>query len=463
GFAIGIFFGYQLALFIASIIILDLGPFAISPLALIIGAAIGIGIPLLAALAPLWTGTRITVREAMSAYGISAGNGRGAMGARLRWISQTTWLGLRSVFRKRGRAALTLLALTLSGAVFLAIQTTSYSVDRTLAQFHTLYNWDISLNLNAPQPLAQIRSELSQVANVSNVEEEDQDGILTRWGDIGVVGYEPNTKVYNYQLMKGRWLNGDEPSSMVISGFVANKTHLTVGDTLTLTLPTNTKTWTIVGIVNDPDAGTGFVGDTFVPIHILEDFNGHPRDEVSSFFVRAQDRSQAAVNALATRLDNQLSAEGLAPSVTTIAQFDQRSQSQFQILYILFYAVAFIVGLVGVLGLANTLTTSVLERRREIGILRSMGATGWRVSRVFWVEGLALAFIAWLIACAIGIPGAMAFLALIGNVLLPINFAFNPVALIAMLVVILVIATLASFGPTFSASRTRVADILRYE
>ncbi|HKD74535.1 MAG TPA: FtsX-like permease family protein, partial [Ktedonobacterales bacterium] len=72
GFAIGIYCGYQLASFIASIIILDLGPFAISPPALIIGAAIGIGIPLLAALVPLWTGTRITVREAMSAYGISA-------------------------------------------------------------------------------------------------------------------------------------------------------------------------------------------------------------------------------------------------------------------------------------------------------------------------------------------------------------------------------------------------------
>ncbi len=466
GFAVGIFGGYQLALFIAGVIILDLGPFSISPLALVVGAAIGIGIPVLAALVPLWNGTRITVREAISAYGISAGNGRGAlsaMGAHLQWISQTTWLGLRSVFRKRGRAALTLLALTLSGAVFLAIQTTSYSVDRTLARFDTLYNWDISLNLNAPQPLAQIRSELSQVANVSAVEEVTNDGIQTRWGIIGVVGYEPNTQVYRYQLVKGRWLNGDEPSSMVVSNFVANKTHLTIGDTLTLTTATNSKTWTIVGIVDDPDAGTGFVGDTFVPTHILEDFNGRPRDEVNNFYVRAQDRSPTAVNALATRLDNQLSAQGLAPSVTTIAQFNQRSQSQFQILYILFYAVAFIVGLVGVLGLANTLTTSVLERRREIGILRSMGATGWRVSRVFWVEGLALAFIAWLIACVIGIPGAMAFLALIGNVLLPINFAFNPAALVAMLVVILVIATLASFGPTFSAARARVADILRYE
>src|SRR5262249_28858925 len=130
---------------------------------------------------------------------------------------------------------------------------------------------------------------------------------------------------------------------------------------------------------------------------------------------------------------------------------------------ILLYAVAAIVALVGVLGLFNTLTTSVLERRREIGILRSMGATGWRVASIFWTEGMALASISWLMAAAIGVPAAFGFGTLISEVLLPIPFAFDPLTLLVTLAFILIIATLASIIPALSAARARIADTLRYE
>jgi len=88
----------------------------------------------------------------------------------------------------------------------------------------------------------------------------------------------------------------------------------------------------------------------------------------------------------------------LSPTITTAQQYKDRNLAQFQIIYLVLYAVAAIIALVGILGLFNTLTTSVFERRREIGILRSMGASGWRVGRVFWLEGLSLAVIAWLVA-----------------------------------------------------------------
>jgi putative ABC transport system permease protein len=92
-----------------------------------------------------------------------------------------------------------------------------------------------------------------------------------------------------------------------------------------------------------------------------------------------------------------------------------------------------------------------------------MGASGWRVGRVFWLEGLSLAVVAWLVAIVLGIPGAYAFVALFGAELLPVPFAFDPTALLIMLIFIIVIATLASFGPVLKASRVRIADTLRYE
>jgi putative ABC transport system permease protein len=105
----------------------------------------------------------------------------------------------------------------------------------------------------------------------------------------------------------------------------------------------------------------------------------------------------------------------------------------------------------------------VLERRREIGILRSMGATGRRVAQVFWTEGVGLGLVAWLIAVAIGIPVAYGFLQFVGAVLLAVPFVFSPAGILAMLVFIVAVASVATVGPVWTASRMRVADTLRYE
>ena len=130
---------------------------------------------------------------------------------------------------------------------------------------------------------------------------------------------------------------------------------------------------------------------------------------------------------------------------------------------IVFYVAAAGVALVGLLGLYNTLTSSVLERQREIGVWRSMGASNWQVSRVFWIEGFALAGLAWLLGAIIGVPVAYGFMKLLSQWLFPVPFAFNLASLPLMLLALILSATLACFGPTARASRARIAEILRYE
>ncbi len=463
GLALGLWGGQAFAAYIATLIILDLGPFTLSPAAIITSLAVGLVVPILAALAPLWAGTAVTVREAVSGYGISAGNGKYSGARRIGGMPQTVLMGLRSVFRRRGRAVLTLVALTLTGTAFMAIATTSTSVDRTSAQIFGEHTYDIVLNVNKPQPVAKMDALLSALPNVAHVEEFDSDGVLMNGKVLGIEGLEPDTQIYKPDVVAGTWLTGNTPYQMVIADLVAQNLHKHVGDTLTTSLPTNTQTWTIIGIVHDPDSGTGYIGSTFVTLRDLIAFNQQPPGLSSSFAILCQDRSTDAVNQLATTVDQRLSGQGLAPDITTRQQQMQRSNGQFQILFGILYGVAGIVALVGILGLANTLTTSVLERRREIGILRSMGATGWGVARVFWTEGLALALIAWFIGVILSFPAAYGFVQLIDHQLLALQFAFSPLALAWMLLAILAVATLASFGPALSASRARIADILRYE
>ena len=469
GIGLGIYLGDLFTSFLTTVVTVELGPFSVDPGIILVSVAVGLGIPLVAALAPLWNGTRITVREAMAAYGITTGVSgasaarRRARAPRVYWLSQTAQLGLRGVFRRRGRAALTLLALTLSATAFLAVQTTTYAVGAFSTQIFAQYDTDAFLHLHSPQPYAQLKAQLLSLPNVARIERFEQGGVTTKWGTLFLQAAEPDTQLYHYQLLKGRWFTDNQPKSLLLSEVAAAKTGLSVGSPIAISSATTTQMWTVIGIVRDYNGGPGEIGSAFTSIDDLHTFYGEPLGAGIAFLVRAHDRSPAAVNTMANTIDNTLAGEGLAPSVETTQQNVSRSQAQFAILYALLYAVAGIVALVGILGLFNTLSSSVLERRREIGILRSLGATGWRVAGVFWTEAMALAGISWLAAVALGIPAAVGFLALLSAVLLPIPFAFSPVALLAMLIFTLIIASLASFIPALGAARVRVVETLRYE
>ncbi len=464
GLGLGIFFGYQILSFLGNLFTLDLGSFQVSAGVILVSIAVGIGVPFIAAIIPLWTGTKITAHAAMSAYGVNGGQRRDSQNKlvrRLTWVPQTAWLGMRGIFRKRGRAVLTLLALTLSGTAFLSVQVSTYSFDQFLNKLLDTYHLDAQVS-TSPQPYDRVRELMKTVPNVGQIERFEILNVKAQQGPFDLTGVEYNTQMYHYQLLAGRWFHGDEPNVLVISDVAAGKLHLKIGDKVVFSDATSTVTWTVIGEVSDQsdalDGGTGLT-----PIDNLHAFEGLPANLARGFMIQAVDSSPAAVDKMANALDDTLSRAGLAPSVRTKQQIIAGNQTQFQVLSVILYTVAVIVALVGILGLFNTLAISVLERRREIGILRSMGATGWSVARVFWIEGISLATFAWIVAVIIGIPCAYAFVGLISAVLVPIPFSFSPLTLATMLVLIFAIATLASFGPALSAARIRVSDILRYE
>lgn len=469
--------GYPLAVYLASTIPLDVGPFTVVPWVVVLGLVVGFGVPLLAALLPLWIGTRITVRDALSAYGVSAGQGRSLIGnlaRRLTWVSQTTWLGLRSVFRKRWRAALTLLTLTLAGTTFLVVQTASASTSQTIASAYASYHYDVDAGIYAPNsPLVAQISALPNVQRIERFREWYQ--VDSRWGPLHVLGFQQNTQLYQPQIISGRWFSPSDTNAVLLNEEAASATGLKVGDTLTLSTgnqsarsnqPTQATpaTWTIIGIVHQPMDDLGEIGTVITSVENVNRLVGDPANFTPELLVQARDHSQSAVDTLTTQIDHLVNGGSDGPGrVETIQQLIQRRQQSWYIFYALLYSVALIVGTAGVLGLANALAASVLERRREIGLLRSMGGSAWRVARVFWVEGLALGGISWCLGALLGLPLAYAFVQLMDKLVLRVDFVIAPSAFLVMLAAVLVISTLASIVPALRASRVRIADMLRYE
>ena len=464
GIGLGLFAGYELASFMLNVFTQNPGPFHVTPGVIMTSLVVGFGVPLVAALLPLWAGTGITVREAMTAYGVNTHDHVSRRSGRqhLRWVPQTMWLGVRGIFRKRGRAILTLLALTLTGIAFFTIQTATASFDQYSRQFSGIYIDDATVTLATPQPYDTMRLTALVVPNVARVEPLESSRVTTRWGQLQLTGVQADTQMYRKQLIAGRWFLANEPNVLVISQVVANKSHLKVGETLTFSNAATTGSWRIIGEVFDPTNPADFgVGLTSITNYAT--FEGMPSNLVQGFMVQGVNRAPEAVNRMASQLDATLSRMGAVPTTQTEQEKLVVRGNTFALVDALFYAAGAIVALVGILGVFNTLTTSVLERRREIGVLRSLGATNWRVASVFWLEGIALTVMAWVIGVVLGIPGAYGFVRLLGLVFIQIPFAFNLLMLLYMFAFIMLLVMLASLLPVLGAIRVRIAETLRYE
>jgi putative ABC transport system permease protein len=476
--ALGLLLGYPLASSLASSISLAVGPFTVFPWIIILGLAVGFGVP-------LWMGTRITVREALSAYGISAGrvgNRRARLAQQIPWVSQTTWLGLRGVFRKRWRAALTLLTLTLAGTTFLVVQTAAAATNQTTANAFAPYHDDVLVQIYAQN--APLVAQISALPTVGRVERyREAEGAESQWGQLLLLGFQPDTRLYTPQLISGRWLSPSDTNAALINEEAATATGLHVGDTLTLSsvqyfngqlTPGNQATWTIIGIVHQPMDGLGQIGTVMTSVENVNQFFGDPADLTPELLIEARDHSQGAVDALTRQVDHLVNGGKVnggkvnggqvnGGQVETRQQEVQYRQQSWLIFYALLYSVALIVGAVGILGLANALAASVLERRREIGLLRAMSASAWRVARVFWVEGMALGGIAWGLCALLGLPLAYGFIQVMSTLVFRVDFLIAPSAFVVMLAAMLIISTLASIIPALRASRVRIAEMLRYE
>jgi len=149
-------------------------------------------------------GTRLPTHAALGAYGItnvSASLHRllPRFGERLVWIPQTVWLGFRGIFRRRGRALLTISSLALAGITFLTVVLFEYSLNQRALQVDKNFTYDISVSAIAnsssellfPQSLSHIRQTLSRLPNVARVEREDEVIVSTQWGGSTLRGLMP--------------------------------------------------------------------------------------------------------------------------------------------------------------------------------------------------------------------------------------------------------------------------------
>lgn len=464
-----------LAAFVAELINFDPPQVQFTLEALLIQLGVGLLVPLLAAAPAILNGTKVSPAKVLSEYGISqVWAGAGLLDRLLRrfpLLTRDILLALRNPFRKRGRLVLSLVTLTFAGAVFMAIVNLQASLNGALNEMFEFWRYDAWLIVDGHIPAERLVNEALSVPGVSSAE---------AWGfTIGRAVFPDGSESENLYLLAppagtplldppiiaGRSLRpGDTDAILVTPGLLANEPTLRLGGPMTVKIEGREQTYTIVGVMN-------MMGNATIGYFTIMDYSAYTRhvrepNRANAIILTLDpgslDQQRAIASAVETRYDR---ANLRVISNFLIAEEREEINGAFAIIVALLMVMTVLLATVGGLGLMGTMSLNVIERTREIGVMRAYGASSAAISRIVILEGLLIGTLSWILAIGLSLPLSVLLARNIGEAFMdyPMPASYSPGGILAWAGLVLVISILASLFPALNAVRLTVTEVLAYE
>jgi putative ABC transport system permease protein len=476
---LGAFLAFGLSQWFLNLFNIDYDVFRVSNQAIIFQALAAIAVPLLAALWPVLAGATITVREAIANYGLGGDFGSNRLDRVVehigqRFLSSPYATALGNMFRRKGRLTLTQLVLVTAGAMFLAVMSLSASIQLTLNNdfkrrgYDTVIYFDENQRIDRAVTIAQSLDGVEK-AEVWFIQPASilREGQRAKEAGLGaeINGLPLGSDIYRPLMVAGRWLQPGDGQVIVMNKETADDNHIKLGDMVTVDLGELGKdNWQVVGLYQIIFGG-GFATDTiYAPQEAV--FQATKKyNKGGQMFVRTRFHDADYTNAITERLKDVYKAQNMKVSFsTTVPETKESAESSFSITTTMLLALAVIVAVVGGIGLMGSLSISVVERVREIGVMRAIGARSGTIMGMFVMEGILQGLISWAIAVPLSFIMGRPLSSGLGQVLFQANldYQYNWEAVLTWLVVIVVISTLASILPARNATQISVRDSLAY-
>ena len=443
--------------------------------------ATGLVLPLVTALVPLVRASRTTVREALDDRGVDQQGGMAkrldTWLARLRGLDRRWLLAFRNTFRRRARFLLAVVLLATAGAIFISGWDALAGIQAIPGTLAAEQRWDVEVSLDAPTSAPQLIRLLAHVPQVTHVETWIQVPTAIQYpGQVSVTRTYPDQGHGSSAVMavpegsmvfvpppvlEGRWLRPDDTNAIVLPQTMRNTLQGRVGEaSVQLAVDGRLTTWRVVGIVQelfDPmcpcvsragfDQATGFAKQDNL-LRIVTDRHD-PQTRIEAGQMVKQALADAGIKVQYVRPFNWLTAV---------------SDGHLYELLAVFLLIASIMGVVGLIGLGSTMSTNVIERTREFGVMSAIGASASTVRRIVVGEGVFIAASSCIVAIVLALLFTILMDAGVGNLFLSesIPFRFSTIALLAWIVAIVLGAALATLAPAFRASRLTVREALAY-
>jgi putative ABC transport system permease protein len=378
-------------------------------------------------------------------------------------------ISLRNTFRRKSRLALTLFTLTMGGAIFIAVFNVRVTLHDYIGQIGKYFAADVSLDFNRPYRLREIEQMAMKIEGIQHVEGwqfvsgellDHSDQVLE---NINVFGPPSDSTLIQPILVAGRWIQAQDVRKLAVSeGALQYFPDLKTGDTVQLRIDGRDELWEVVGIFKFVDR-EGVLA--YAPYEYVSKMN-HLVNRAYSFRLVTDRHNRPYQDAKAEELDAYFRDLGFKVRMAEAgrASLDTAVES-LDTLVVFLLIMAILTAIVGSMGLTGTMGMNVLERTREIGIMRAIGADDRAVMRTVIAEGVFIGMISFGLAIVLSIPFTYLLSTIVSLAVFqtPIDVVFTYTGYAIWLGLVLVLSALASILPARNAARLTIREVLAYE
>ena len=432
---------------------INLTSVAFPPWILLTLILVGVVIPLVATLWPIWQLSRRSIRASLVDYGLAdthrdQRSGKRAVSSAL---SVPIALALRNLLRRRGRFVLNLVVLTGAGAMMM----TAFNYDAVMSRYvDTMRNnnqWDRFFIVAEPMDvkaigrlseLPEIESAVPQFRTAGKVAELEN-------LEVSITGIAPDSDMFAFTFHRGRWL--EKSDEAVINEALWNQLS---PDTTHLTVATDEgeHRFRIAGVAAIFGGPRMLVSDAW--------FADRGISKTNRVLVKLSEPANDPEDVLSTALTpNRVS------FITTVEGSVKGVIDHFVIIFRTIAALATLIALIAVSGVFSSTSMSLLERTREIAILKAIGCTRTNLTRMLVAEGVMLGIPAWVLSLLLSLPLTILVANVSGQIFLktPMAFAVSQSGYLLCLVVLPALSAAACWIPAYAAARRPIRSGLVYE
>ena len=480
GLPLGIVAGCALAENTARMLNLELASRSVPVWLYVIQVLIGVGLPLAAALIPIKIAAGRTVRGTLDDFGVRFSGGPGRA---VQWISRLCGQdpalvqAIRNLVRHRARLALTLGLLATAGAMFMTSINVRAAWQRNLVEAGVERHFDAEFQFTHAQPKADVLTTVSLVPGVRRVEPWSiestslarQDGfrVVRTYPDGGhrslsLQAVPRDSTFLTPRIIAGHWLSASDTGGVVVNEQALSMLpRISIGDRIHLVVRGVPAQLRVTGLVREHL--------TQATVYMSPDLFEQKTDEpglTEGIRVALESADERSVDEHIVSIEGALENSGVTVTQTSSqARLARALGGHLFILIFTLVVMSVLMAIVGIMGLGSAMTISVLERTRELAVMRVIGAGAWTIRRAVVGEAVLIGVLSTGASLVLSVPltifvdwvvGIASFGPALGT-------SLSADAMPLWVLITVIGAVTASAYPSWRASRLTIREALAFQ
>jgi putative ABC transport system permease protein len=336
--------------------------------------------------------------------------------------------------------------------------------------------WDVEIRLGDPASSTELTGIVEKIAGVNRVEtwnistttvQNTGEINVTRTypdqghGSLSLSAIPPSTAMLiPPQMIEGRWLNPADTDAVVLPASIRQTMpNVQVGDIVQLSVTDRPTSLRVIGIAGGMGGSCPCVTQQG-----FERASDQP-DQANVVRIITDQHDTAARVAIGQAAAQALAAASIKPLEPRAIDAVVASTEEHSVILVgVILLIASTIGVVGLIGLGATMSTNVIERTREFGVMKAIGASDATIRRLVVFEGIFIAAVSCVVAAVPAIVLTWAISAGLGSLFLgtAVPFQVSATGIAIWILVVIPGAALATLVPAAQASRLTVREALAY-